>query len=223
MKKKDKYDILEKQLLGLIKIIIIYFFKEMPFILKMMMDKVEKEEIDVEFLKTINFMLPVVGKVAHYVYETNKDIDNIDKEKLFDYLKTEGINIAEFSSNYLERVVFFTKILLILSIIEKEKIKIPNPIDKEVLSKIHNGAEASELFFEAFENATNNDENILEIINEKNYNLNEITESQKQLINNYHNRYMNNQIYPKVTKEIEDEKRIMLLAKKIGSKSKKII
>jgi len=221
MSKKTKYSIMSKELKGTYKSTISMVFKLLSINNKLKNKKINDDVFSFEMLNIVSQALPTVLTLAHMGYENNKDLQNIDKIKLFSYLETKKINPAEFSYNYSKNITLYIKFLLLFAILEKENISFPNIKDPELAIKLLEGQGIEELFEEACNQLSPESEDMLDDAFADDFNINDLSEEQKALIDSYHEKYMNKNIYPRVTKDTSKEQTVMKLAKAFGKPKRK--
>lgn len=212
MLKKSKYEVMSKELKGIYKTTISMIFKLLVISNKLKNKKIDDNSLDYETLEIFDQAFPVAITLAHIGYENNKDLQNIDKAKLFSYLESKNINPSEFSYNYSKKLTSCVKVLLFLAIVEKENITLPNLKDPDLAIKLLNGDGIEDLIFGFIDDISYESWSLLDSITSKRFNFNNLTEEQKQIIEDYHTKYMNSNIYPKVTKDTIKEKSILKVA-----------
>lgn len=215
MLKKGKYNIMSKALKGTYKNTISMIFKIYSIQSKYENKKIDSDSFDFEMAKIINEMYPTALAVAHIGYENNKDLQKIDKTKLYSYLESKKIGAAEFSHNYARRLTTSIKILLFFAILDKENISLPNLNDPELAVKLLEGQGIDELYESVFDQSLECQNMIFNVFSDD-FNINDLTIEQKSLLDSYHENYMNKNIYPKVTDHQLKEKTIMGFAKSLG-------
>ena len=218
MIKKSKYDILEKEfknnsVLALNLVLRLLNIKDK---MKTNSLKMSQEQID----NILDEVLPVMITFASIGYENVKDLENVvAKEELIKYLKQEKIDPVEFSSNYLKNINTYIKLLLIVAILKKEKAMFPNLKDPQTALNLLGGHGINnDTFNDLFTNLSVESRNLIKEILNNNFNINEITNHQKELLEEYHYKYMSKNIYDKVKDEREKPQMIMKLAKSYAVK-----
>ena len=216
MSKKTKYDIMSKELKGTYKSAISMVFKLLSINSKLKNKKINDDVFSFEMLNILSQAFPTLLTVSHIGYENNKDLQKVDKTKLFSYLETKKINPAEFSYNYSKSMTSYIKFLLLFAILEKENVSLPDIKDPELAIKLLEGQGIDELFEETCDQLSSESEDMLYDVFAEDFNINDLSEEQKALLDSYHEKYMNKNIYPRVTKDIPKEKTVMKLANAIG-------
>lgn len=218
MSKRSKYDVLEKE------------YKNnsvLAFNLVLRLFNV-KSQMGTEYLdeqkvtKLLNEVLPVIITFANIGYENVKDLGSIvSKEELIKYLKQEKINPTEFSSNYVKNINNYTKLLLVFAILTKETPTLPSLKDPQTALELLGGREVSDdLFSDLFDNLGIENRNFIKEVLTNEFDVSKITNCQRELLEEYHYKYMNRNVYDQVTNEQEKPQLVMKLAKSYATKTR---
>lgn len=218
MSKRSKYDVLEKEyknnsVLALNLVLRLFNIKS----------KMETEHLDEQKVtKLLNEVLPVIITFANIGYENVKDLGSIvSKEELIKYLKQEKINPTEFSSNYLKNINNYTKLLLVFAILTKETPTLPSLKDPQAALELLGGREVSDdLFSDLFDNLGIEVRNFIKEVLTNEFDVSKITNCQRELLEEYHYKYMNRKVYDQVTDEQEKPQLVMKLAKSYATKTR---
>lgn len=216
MLKKNKYEVMAQEIK-----------KSMGSGLKLLIDayklfykakagKATEEEISIETAIFLERIIPLVKIVAHMAYENGKDLEKIDPATLFEYLGKKNVTPAQFSFHYNKNLTAMTKALVIFATIEKSGIKIPSLKDPEFALKILNGTKIEDFAEELLGDVDLEVFEKIEYIFEEDVSLSELDEETKQLIEDYHVKYMDENIYPKVKYGVVSEGSVLKLAKKLA-------
>lgn len=218
MSKRSKYDVLEKEyknnsVLALNLVLRLFNIKS----------KMETEHLDEQKVtKLLNEVLPVIITFANIGYENVKDLGSIvSKEELIKYLKQEKINPTEFSSNYVKNINNYTKLLLVFAILTKETPTLPSLKDPQTALELLGGREVSDdLFSDLFENLGVEVRNYIKEVLTNEFDVSKITNCQRELLEEYHYKYMNRKVYDQVTDEQEKPQLVMKLARSYATKTR---
>ncbi len=214
-KTNNKYDVIlkltKKDQKGLLKIMAkIYFVYR-----KEKKDKITNEQANNEYVKYLSRFVPLVKDLSHAGYESLKDLSNLSTEELANYINELGMNYEEFKQNYHENVNNFMKLILALAILDKNDIrisKINNP--KKTLNSIAQGS-----YLYMFENSldclSDDDQERICSIFRKDFSYENITDNEKSLIEEYHNKFMQEYVNPYVKDEVKKED-LLYMVKTLG-------
>ena len=209
MSKKTKYDILNKEMRLASKNILSLVFQSLPLIRKMESDKYSEEEKSEILGKLLQKLLPSLKVVSHIGYENSKDIKSVDEDTLNEYLKSRRINKETFKENYDKKQSEYVAILAFLSILEKEKINVSSISNPLAILEVLDGNIDDDLL-NSFSNSSSY--NLLEEAFDDNFAIANMSDELKNLVEDYHNTYMNNIILTRVSEETT-QKQILKIAK----------
>lgn len=218
MSKRSKYDVLEKEyknnsVLALNLVLRLFNVKS-----QMGTEYLDEQKVT----KLLNDVLPVIITFANIGYENVKDLGSIvSKEELIKYLKQEKINPTEFSSNYVKNINNYTKLLLVFAILTKETPTLPSLKDPQTALELLGGREVSDdLFSDLFDNLGIENRNFIKEVLTNEFDVSKITNCQRELLEEYHYKYMNRNVYDQVTNEQEKPQLVMKLAKSYATKTR---
>ena len=214
-KTNNKYDVIlkltKKDQKGLLKIMAkIYFVYR-----KEKKDKITNEQANNEYVKYLSRFVPLVKDLSHAGYESLKDLSNLSTEELANYINELGMNYEEFKQNYHENVNNFMKLILALAILDKNDIrisKINNP--KKTLNSIAQGSYLY-MFENSLDSLNDDDQERICSIFRKDFSYENITDDEKSLIEEYHNKYMQEYVNPYVKDEVKKED-LLYMVKTLG-------
>lgn len=218
MSKRSKYDVLEKEyknnsVLALNLVLRLFNVKS-----QMGTEYLDEQKVT----KLLNEVLPVIITFANIGYENVKDLGSIvSKDELIKYLKQEKINPTEFSSNYVKNINNYTKLLLVFAILTKETPTLPSLKDPQAALELLGGREVSDdLFSDLFDNLGIENRNFIKEVLTNEFDVSKITNCQRELLEEYHYKYMNRNVYDQVTDEQEKPQLVMKLAKSYATKTR---
>lgn len=218
MSKRSKYDVLEKEyknnsVLALNLVLRLFNVKS-----QMGTEYLDEQKVT----KLLNEVLPVIITFANIGYENVKDLGSIvSKEELIKYLKQEKINPTEFSSNYVKNINNYTRLLLVFAILTKETPTLPSLKDPQTALELLGGREVSDdLFSDLFDNLGIENRNFIKEVLTNEFDVSKITNCQRELLEEYHYKYMNRNVYDQVTNEQEKPQLVMKLAKSYATKTR---
>lgn len=214
-KTNNKYDVIlkltKKDQKGLLKIMAkIYFVYR-----KEKKDKITNEQANNEYVKYLSRFVPLVKDLSHAGYESLKDLSNLSTEELANYINELGMNYEEFKQNYHENVNNFMKLILALAILDKNDIrisKINNP--KKTLNNIAQGSYLY-MFENSLDSLNDDDQERICSIFKKDFSYENITDDEKSLIEEYHNKFMQEYVNPYVKDEVKKED-LLYMVKTLG-------
>lgn len=214
-KTNNKYDVIlkltKKDQKGLLKIMAkIYFVYR-----KEKKDKITNEQASNEYVKYLSRFVPLVKDLSHAGYESLKDLSNLSTEELANYINELGMNYEEFKQNYHENVNNFMKLILALAILDKNDIrisKINNP--KKTLNNIAQGSYLY-MFENSLDSLNDDDQERICSIFKKDFSYENITDDEKSLIEEYHNKFMQEYVNPYVKDEVKKED-LLYMVKTLG-------
>ena len=214
-KTNNKYDVIlkltKKDQKGLLKIMAkIYFVYR-----KEKKDKITNEQANNEYVKYLSRFVPLVKDLSHAGYESLKDLSNLSTEELANYINELGMNYEEFKQNYHENVNNFMKLILALAILDKNDIrisKINNP--KKTLNSIAQGSYLY-MFENSLDSLNDDDQERICSIFKKDFSYENITDDEKSLIEEYHNKFMQEYVNPYVKDEVKKED-LLYMVKTLG-------
>ena len=214
-KTNNKYDVIlkltKKDQKGLLKIMAkIYFVYR-----KEKKNKITNEQASNEYVKYLSRFVPLVKDLSHAGYESLKDLSNLSTEELANYINELGMNYEEFKQNYHENVNNFMKLILSLVILDKNDIrisKINNP--KKTLNNIAQGSYLY-MFENSLDSLNDDDQERICSIFKKDFSYENITDDEKSLIEEYHNKFMQEYVNPYVKDEVKKED-LLYMVKTLG-------
>ena len=220
MNNGSKYDILERKyktnsILALNLVLKLFNIKE-----KMKTKNLNRSNDKI--VNLLNEVLPVVITFANIGYENVKDLgSSVSKEELTTYLKKENIDPVEFSSNYLKNINKYTKLLLIFAIIAKDKSALPNLRNPQTALNLLGGDEINDsIFDDLFANLSIESINLIKEVLTEEFSIDQMTNYQRELLEEYHYKYMSQNIYNQITSEQEKPQIVMKLANSYAKKTK---
>ena len=219
-KTNNKYDVIskltKKDSRGLVKSTIKLLF----VFIRDRNKRITEEQAENKCLEYLSKYIPAIKDMAHLGYESYKDIGNLTNEEIFDYISKCGMDYEEFLQNYSSNVNSFMKLILFFAILEQNDIKlstISNP-----MKVINNVSQENyiEILADSFDSL--NDDEIEKICNIFNKDTKYVifTEDDKKIIDEYHNRYMQEYVYPNV-KDVAEKEKVLEIAKTLGKKRNK--
>lgn len=215
MFKKSKYDIMNKEMKRTTLSIMELLIKVSKLDRKVKKGKMSEEQKDVEMGTALLDILPLIKKGCHVLYENNMDLESIDKEHLLQYIEEKGINCIQFSYNYAKIKKSTTQVLMLFALLDKDNIQLSNFDNPEVALKLLDGESSDDILDDVCDKLSDKSADMLSNILDDDFELNDLSEDDVQFLRNYHNRYMAQNIYPKVTKQVTEDE-IFKMAKTLG-------
>ncbi len=189
--------------------------------LSLLQNKISLELYENEKSLILDELFEIIIKVSHIAYENNKEMTSISKNSLFAFTNKQNLHPIKFLFNYNESIKEAERILLVLSLLERDNVQFP---------KLESANDAIQMFDErGLLNKLNeildllSDETIesLSYLTNPNFQLDDLPKKDIRLFNLYHMKYMIENIYPSVTKSESREKDVLKLAKNFGDKQKR--
>lgn len=218
MQRKTKYDILDQELKQASKNILSLVFSFLSLARKLNSSKATDEEKSLAVAKASKKLLPAVKVLSHLGYENAKDIKELDESIVNEYIAKKRLTREEFINNYNAKLTELVQMLTTLAIIEKEKINLSTVEDVNLLVDIFTGDADIDSIEEILKLPSSQD--FIEEVYDDNFNVNHMSEELNELIETYHNNYMNTQIYPHVSSDEVTTKEILKTTKSLYKKSK---
>lgn len=219
MFRKSKYDVMKKEVEGSGLCIISLMVKLFRLNNKLKKGTISEEQINMEIMTMLENVLPLIQKVSHVGYENSKDIETVDKQKLSEYIQKKGINPTQFINNYTETKKKMTKTLMVFALFDRDNVQFPKLKSPEMALKILNGEGVENIMVDTLDSLSGETRDTFSNIFNYDFELSDLSEEDVQLLENYHNRYMIKNIYPKVTKQVTSETEIIKMSKSLGKKS----
>lgn len=170
----------------------------------------------------LNESLTNLKELAHLAYENAKDLFGVDGATVYKYLKENNLNPTTFPIAYCECIDEHARHLLLHMIAEEEGIDFTKARDPRVCRDLTN-SNANGLFAILDKPVTElNPDNfkLMHKMTKPNFSVTELSQSEIDRLNTYHEEYMKKRIYPRVTDKTIDDDDILIHAKKIGVKRK---
>lgn len=159
-------------------------------------------------------------EIAHLAYENAKDLFGVDGTVVYRYLKQNNLNPKTFPDTYSECIDSHARHLLLHMIAEEEGIDFSKARDPRVCRDLTN-SNANGLFMILDKPVTElNPDNfkLMHKMTKPDFSVTELTQSEIDRLNRYHEEYMKERIYSRVTDKSLDDEDILSHAKKIGAK-----
>lgn len=225
MKQKSKYDIIKDEMKSLRKWAFSFLFKLLSIDNKIKkqrnIESISDKALEIEIYQLFENAVPMVIKAIHISYENAKDIENIDPNKVLMYAIKQKMNPSEFAVKYNLNKANVMKLLLVEALLKVEGIELPKLSDPKIALRLLNGGSIEDEFEGMFSACDNNIKGKISRIFEDDFNISDITETELQFIESYHEEYMEENIYPKVSKESKEED-VLKLAIKFSKNQLKI-
>lgn len=205
MFKKNKYDIMKKEMKGMSLFSMSLALKLISLTIKAETGKISDEQIDIELASITPKLLSITKMAGHICYEICKDIENADSRRVSEYIKKHGINPIKFIDNYNKTKKYATQMLFTFAVFDRDNIQFSTLKNPEMALKLLDGGlngKGLEDFLDCL--SGENDYALSKLISAYD-NDSELNEDDMQLIENYHRMYMSKSISPYVTRETTEE------------------
>lgn len=198
-----KQDVMSKKLKSIIKIVL----KSYKKVLKA---KIILGENDKEILNYIGFAesLKNFDVMANIFYEVFLDVNNLSEHEFAECLEQNAFNLGDFKSFL--KFDSFIKILFFNALTMNKE----GSLYEQMIAKINSEKIDS---FEAYQSILNelplNKRKYLELIQDPNFDYKNLDEEGLNILNSYHESFMEKEILPHVTKSLDSKESAILSAK----------
>ena len=211
---KSKYDLMKSEEIKLRSRTMYYMIKMIS-----LLDKNPTEETLIKICGIINKVYPHVVAMSHIGYENARDIFELDRNVLSTGLKRMGDNEKSFEFNYSRIIERYTKNLIISMIIEEEEID-TNRLEyfEPLLGIISSCPSFEQVKSLVHSSVITNPDNVdlLISLSSPNFGVMDLNFEQIQRVNDYHEKFMNERIYPNVTSDKLENEKVLKLAHRIS-------
>lgn len=211
---KSKYDVMKSEEIKLSSSTMFYMVKMMS-----LFNEEPTEETLMKLCGIINKVYPHVVAMSHIGYENAKDIFELDRDVLSTGLRDMGDNEKSFEFSYSRIIERYTKNLVISMIIEDEGIDTSSLECFEPLLNIIASRPCYDQVKSLVDSSiVTNPDNVefLLSLSSPSFGVMDMNSRQIQRINDYHQNFMNEKIYPKVTSDKFESEKILKLAHRIS-------
>lgn len=191
-KEVTKYDVMNKKMVNLsssvVKSVAVYAKAKL----------IDREKNDgVARLKMIKQWYKDFLTICHICYEASNDIIHLDEEDLIHALDTGKISMSDLFQ--VTKKDEYGKFLLFNIMLEKEGI---NYADDSLVQRLqqHNG-NIDDMLKDISSSFSDEKRTVVMAMEKDNFSLEELPDSYRQVLDEYHLNFMNQNIYPEVTKE----------------------
>ncbi len=215
---KSKYDVMEEEQRRSAMLLLMIVGRAYTSYQKLKKNKIDRSRFDDTFYTTLDRGLPHVKMMAHIGYENSIDLEKVDKEVLYKYMKDNGLEKEEFIRNYRNNINTYAKIILAFDIIEEENINIYRVLNLENLRGLLKGnlSGIKNILVESGYKLEDSNKSLLDKIIKEDFDLNELDTLEKSRLNKNHYDFMSTNI--KGISKKSTYKQVYVFAKKIGSK-----
>ena len=217
---KSKYDVMKKEESKLSVATLYYLLKIKRLPKRYEEDTREnRENFQIEMCEICNKLLPHIVMMSHIGYENAKDLFDLDKEVLGESLKRQGIDEQKFAANYERIFSRYTKKLLTAMIIEEIGIDTTKIKDVEDLTKLMRDDPSDVVRDVLVDSSVVLSPDNLELVTSmcsSNFSVASLSSRQIDKLNEYHDKFMREKIYPQVTGEKVESNKVIKLASRIS-------
>lgn len=219
MRDISKYDIMENEEKISSMAVIDLMIDIQELIKKYESDEIDCFECNDEIKSLIGDAFSNFKLIAHLGYENAKDLFRLDMKTISSSVKRDGINLTSFANNYEKVINRYAKTLLIFCVLEEEDIDVKNICDITTFNALING-NTTELF-NCFRNnyieISEDNKRLLDKFNDDKFIVSDLSFTQIQKLNDYHDSYCRRCIYPKITCDKDEKDRVLMHAKRIST------
>lgn len=205
---KNKYDVMFDQSRGLYGELLLFYIRAIFYRRKLKKEKFKGIEADEELSRIYNGVFPYIVKMAHLGYENYKDFEEIDFDERTDYINKNKISSLIFWGQYYSYINKYIRVLLFLAIHDKDGIEF-DLYSRSVILKIMNESELEEYIMDFFAEFSPESKIIFAKIMNDGFDFRKLTDDDIELLNNYHEKYMENHINPLVRNKINSKERVL--------------
>ena len=216
-----KYDVMGKEG-NKVSIVVTFYLKVLHRIIDDYRKKGESsvfytdDDFDAAVCDVTRKILPYLKIMAHLGYENASDLYNVD----YDVMRSHFVNesVKEFERDYSCILNRYAKTLLINLILEEEKIDVASLGDSSSLLNLINGNTRPILKMLNNGNIqlSDNNKEVVKLMASDDFNIALLSSSQVKRLNEYHNKYMDENIYPSVSDEFVDDDCVIKQAKRLS-------
>jgi len=221
MFRKSKYDVMKKEELKLSAATLFYLGKISMLQKRYAEDTREnRANFIVEMSELMIKMFPHLVSMSHIGYENAKDLFELDKDVLEESLKRQGINIQRFSSNYSKVIARYSRNIFVAMVLEEENIDISKINDIIALINLVQGDPSNVVRKYLVDTSAVLKPDNLELVasmSSSNFDLMNLDSKQINRLNEYHEKFMREKIYPQVSKERLESDKVLKLARRISN------
>ena len=222
MVKKSKYEVMEEE--ESILSLSIFFYNKV--LLKLAEDYDENGEYEFDSIEAFERatcditrkMFPHLKMMSHLGYENARDLFSVDLRDLKNYFSSKEVSFREFERNYSKVLNRYAKNLFVFLIIEEEGIDIANINKPMALVQLMKGNTSPilEMMNSNLIKLKQENQEVVDMMVSDDFNIGALSSEQILRLNNYHDKFMNEKIYPRVNDEKVSEDSVVKQAKRIG-------
>ena len=158
--------------------------------------------------------------LSHYAYENAKDLNGIDSVTVTRFLKDNQLDIKSFSDDYCSNIDCYAKTLLMAMIIEDEGIDISKIKDMILLDRICCSDFNVILDILGTDVSSMNPSNysLVKLMSSEDASVAMLGQNDIDRLNMFHDKFVQERIYPCVTTCVKEDEKVLKHAKKLGYK-----
>ena len=213
---RTKYDVMKSEEIRLSSKIMFNLIK----IMSLAEEEKENDMEDVlELVEVVHKLYPEVITMCHIGYENAKDIFELDRGVLFSGINKMGTTAKKFEFNYSRIINRYAKNLAVAMVIEDEEIN-TNTIEclEPLLELVAVKSCFDDVKYFVELGYVSNPDNVelLLSLSSPEFSVMDMSPKQIQRINDYHERFMAETIYPKVTCNKDENEKVLTLAHRLS-------
>lgn len=215
MLRRNKYNELQRLVRKVDKLAFLLGIKVRSLKKEYAKGKISKEQYDEMCNEITNKAYPNIKVVGHYIYENSMDLKRYSKE-IEEYVAKQDEGNS-FLANYRKNLNDAIKVILFCAIFEKENIDYPKQNNIEILLNMVGYGSYDINLDDTIKKMSESGASLFKKIIGSEFDYELLTEEENDLLEEYHNEYMNKNIYPAVKNLDEGRKgQVLSAAKKIG-------
>ena len=167
--------------------------------------------------KVYEELVPYIKNIAHTGYETFNDLEKMDSAEFVKFIHENGESVEEFKNNYLNTLSNYVRILLLLAVHDRDSVEFDSS-SKQFLLRIFGFKLSETAVLNNVDKFADSSRCVLDRILDDNFDIRNMSDDEKILLDNYHNKYMEERIYPGIDILTESNERVMKEARSLARK-----
>ena len=216
---RSKYDIIENEEKTSSMAVVDLLVDIHSLIRRLEADEITSYECDEEIKNLISNACFNFKLIAHLGYENAKDLFRIDMKSISSSVRSDGVTVSSFATNYEKVINRYAKTLLIFCVLDEEDIDVKDICDISTFNSLINGNTIE--LFEYFNSRdiiiSEESKSLLARFNEDSFVVSSLSSSQIKKLNDYHDNFVRRYIYPKITCDKDEKVRVLNHAKRIST------
>ena len=181
--------------------------------------KISNLEFSNRFNKNVTSGIPCIKAICHVGYENSKDMLSISDVELDKYLKSEGLSLKQFYSNYRMMINTYVRVLMAFNVIEEEKIDIYSIMTPDMLINLMKGdfSGLKDIIEKTGVNLKKENKDLIDRLVKKDFDITMLNKEEISSLEKIHFQYMEMNVNGKVNVD-SDKSKVLKYAKSLGKK-----